>query len=140
MAVLCAVSVPLRGKEGAGPSCRIPGPFAGPACAFPSPCGVRRVRDYSTPESLCYSGVVSVSLRGKEGAGRVVMSAAALRNMKFPSPCGVRRVRDTPGTKYPVMPALSQFPSPCGVRRVRDLNAYVAVGDELLTGFRPLAG
>ncbi len=41
-----AVSVPLRGKEGAGRPIGLSTHFC-IFCGFPSPCGVRRVRDPS---------------------------------------------------------------------------------------------
>ncbi len=65
------VSVPLRGKEGAG-QWRI--------CA-------KRVK----------FSFVSVPLRGKEGAGLVICHADIRKLNLFPSPCGVRRVRDNHG-------------------------------------------
>ncbi len=66
------VSVPLRGKEGAG-RCRMD-PFHHQA-----------------------SRQVSVPLRGKEGAGRnSQITTTKESNTMFPSPCGVRRVRDAP--------------------------------------------
>ncbi len=89
------VSVPLRGKEGAGPIHRefwVLSPIHG---EFPSPCGVRRVRDLGVTFYL--TTVVS----------------------GFPSPCGVRRVRDKISVLFPKKIAV--FPSPCGVRRVRDI-------------------
>ncbi len=65
------VSVPLRGKEGAGPDL-----LSEKDCLlylFPSPCGVRRVRDGKKYESKPRRGGrwVSVPLRGKEGAGPI---------------------------------------------------------------------
>ncbi len=63
------VSVPLRGKEGAGHT--IITQIQYPNQTFPSPCGVRRVRDLRRMVvSLCLDSRVSVPLRGKEGAGR----------------------------------------------------------------------
>ena len=61
------VSVPLRGKEGAGHAVRY----------------VQQARDR-----------VSVPLRGKEGAGPFNGSIDTRPYVEFPSPCGVRRVRD----------------------------------------------
>ena len=65
------VSVPLRGKEGAGPGVSAKGSTS--VLRFPSPCGVRRVRDTrSLPTRKSRYTVqlkVSVPLRGKEGAG-----------------------------------------------------------------------
>ncbi len=93
-------------------------------CAtFPSPCGVRRVRDFyiylkiyqfsvdmvsvplrgkegaglplRTIATVLIAIVVSVPLRGKEGAGRTMrLNVALFMAIQFPSPCGVRRVRD----------------------------------------------
>ncbi len=68
MARLPGVSVPLRGKEGAGPDYPL-GELRLISHEFPSPCGVRRVRD----------GIWLKKQKGK---------------VTFPSPCGVRRVRD----------------------------------------------
>ncbi len=63
------VSVPLRGKEGAG-------------------------HCYLASHHACH-GNVSVPLRGKEGAGPGKLTASWKADDEFPSPCGVRRVRDT---------------------------------------------
>ncbi len=63
------VSVPLRGKEGAGRKKR----------------GIK----------LVAISAVSVPLRGKEGAGLVNPEPVIIPLLYlFPSPCGVRRVRD----------------------------------------------
>ena len=62
------VSVPLRGKEGAGPGT----PISQPLPRFS----------------------VSVPLRGKEGAGLKEQRRESAKAQVFPSPCGVRRVRD----------------------------------------------
>jgi hypothetical protein len=61
------VSVPLRGKEGAGPqeSVNKNARYG----LFPSPCGVRRVRDR-------------------------IVGGQIIHALMFPSPWGVRRVRD----------------------------------------------
>ncbi len=65
-----AVSVPLRGKEGAG----LPLEMAG---------------------DRYEQSTVSVPLRGKEGAGLSNGNDAEKMSPNlFPSPCGVRRVRD----------------------------------------------
>ncbi len=62
------VSVPLRGKEGAG---------------------------QFSPGTKAFDKLVSVPLRGKEGAGRESRIMPASKELQqFPSPCGVRRVRD----------------------------------------------
>jgi hypothetical protein len=52
------VSVPLRGKEGAGLFYKIPA-ATGELFLFPSPCGVRRVRDPWFLETL-YDAVFKV--------------------------------------------------------------------------------
>ncbi len=63
------VSVPLRGKEGAGHSLELARDVIDQL--FPSPCGVRRVRDIiASPAGLFKELTVSVPLRGKEGAGQ----------------------------------------------------------------------
>ncbi len=60
---------------------------------FPSPCGVRRVRDLNDEDLCIRLMLVSVPLRGKEGAGLKRQNEIE-QKLKFPSPCGVRRVRD----------------------------------------------
>ena len=62
------VSVPLRGKEGAGPL--VIAWVILRSDEFPSPCGVRRVRDDQSFQGWVTRCDVSVPLRGKEGAGR----------------------------------------------------------------------
>ncbi len=98
-ASMSEVSVPLRGKEGAG---------------------------LTVSTVLGFIGFVSVPLRGKEGAGLSAKgSTAVLRKRLFPSPCGVRRVRDSI-VRISGSAARLPFPSPCGVRRVRDISLTVA--------------
>ncbi len=67
------VSVPLRGKEGAGHNALVA------FCAWAE-----------------QNRWVSVPLRGKEGAGPLEARDPELyqQGIEFPSPCGVRRVRD----------------------------------------------
>ncbi len=65
--------------------------------------------------------IVSVPLRGKEGAGHASDLYVVAYPEMFPSPCGVRRVRDYWGLPEKKLYE-GQFPSPCGVRRVRDLE------------------
>ncbi len=137
------VSVPLRGKEGAGPRPRLLTSQAA-TIAFPSPCGVRRVRDSR-------EGVLLRPWRRKFpspcGVRRVRddrISHNTIRQFwnRFPSPCGVRRVRDTrtiTSTKTS-LGNRSGFPSPCGVRRVRDLHNGPLRPFFRGVRFRPLAG
>ena len=73
--------------------------FRFPCCLwlrFPSPCGVRRVRDGCNRQirKVVRKCLVSVPLRGKEGAGHSSLAAVPAGELVFPSPCGVRRVRD----------------------------------------------
>ncbi len=65
------VSVPLRGKEGAGRSDLLSEKDCLLYLMFPSPCGVRRVRDTRSLRGTYRANPfgVSVPLRGKEGAG-----------------------------------------------------------------------
>ncbi len=95
------VSVPLRGKEGAGQFRVMQQIVIAIVWMFPSPCGVRRVRDFlngagdeRTQNFNADINKVSVPLRGKEGAGPGTPSSIAGLSRGFPSPCGVRRVRD----------------------------------------------
>ncbi len=68
------VSVPLRGKEGAGLDLYTLTGEETIMELFPSPCGVRRVRDKGARPAPGWAPFmpVSVPLRGKEGAGRIL--------------------------------------------------------------------
>ncbi len=108
VSIVTGVSVPLRGKEGAGPRPSRPRRLSARG-SFPSPSGVRRVRD---PDPQPARGKphllhVSVPLRGKEGAGPNLQRTTTYEPLRsFPSPCGVRRVRDKP---VPSSPQAAQF-------------------------------
>ncbi len=132
------VSVPLRGKEGAGQGDRAYGILWNPR--FPSPCGVRRVRDLIFLQ-LNWNGlspIVSVPLRGKEGAGqnrlcrsrRLSFVSVPLRGKE-----GAGQNSHSLGAVY-----LLAFPSPCGVRRVRDVEVYPTDADTDAEVSVPLRG
>ncbi len=111
------VSVPLRGKEGAGLR-----RFHYNNCnrrKFPSPCGVRRVRDGPSDHAheKCWVGFPSPCGVRRVRDWRFLGFCDA---RPFPSPCGVRRVRDAAKAVELAQEQAELFPSPCGVRRVRD--------------------
>ncbi len=104
---------------------------------FPSPCGVRRVRDLPAGWFMSKGTVslVSVPLRGKEGAGQLEERLAALRHwLEMPAgwfmskgtvslvsvPLRGKEGAGPDGAELYCSATWETFPSPCGVRRVRD--------------------
>ncbi len=88
------VSVPLRGKEGAGPSrAHRVRSLSGGAVSVPLRGKEGAGLNHLSIRKKFLIGV-SVPLRGKEGAGHDPGECIAQPSIRFPSPCGVRRVRD----------------------------------------------
>ena len=135
---LVIVSVPLRGKEGAGLNPDSANWRANQPVSVPLR-GKEGAGRFRFGDLQLVEGLVSVPLRGKEGAGLFVkpITPSPLAGVSVPL-----RGKEGAGQSSGLLQECwaHEFPSPCGVRRVRDERLDINGHRDKHVRFRPLAG